>query len=154
VRVAAVAVRTVPGLMPLIVRRLGSMVGILPLLPLFALGFMPQARNAGSPLAYLMLALFTAFEGLAVGAFTWALPLALITRAATATAVATGGLTVYALTTRRDFSALGGMLTAGLLGLMTLGVLQIFMPGPLIHSARAAFGVLLFCGYIVVNTQV
>ena len=40
-----------------------------------------------------------------------------------------------------------------MVGLLVIGLLQFMMPGPLLHSLHSSLGVLLFCGYLVVNTQ-
>ena len=145
--------RNVPGLLPGLVQKLGTAIGLLPLIPLTLLAVIPGVRGSGSNLAYLLLAIFTVLEGLAVGAFTWFLPTSLILRAAGATTVATGGLTLYALTTKRDFTMLGGMLYSCLLGLLALGIMQYFVGGNLLQSGRAALGTFVFCGYLIVNTQ-
>ena len=62
-------------------------------------------------------------------------------------------MSVYALTTKRDFAPSGGMLAAGLMGLLVLGLLQFFVGGPLLHTVKAYFGVLLFSGYLVYDLQ-
>ena len=144
------ALRTVPGLLPSIVRRLGVSIGLLPILPLALLSF---GQSAGGVLAYALLVLFTATEALAVGAFTWAIPTAVLMRAAGATAVATGGLSLYALNTRRDFTMMGGMLFSCLLGLLSLGVLQLIFGGSYLLAMRSSLGLVVFCAYLVVNTQ-
>lgn len=147
------ALRTVPGLLPGIMQRLGMSVGLLPIVPLLLLGFTSSGQGATSPLAYFLLLAFTCFEGLAVGAITWAFPTALIMKAAGATAIATGGLTTYALTTKRDFTASTGILFSALLGITFLGLLQLFLGGDLLMTMRISLGLVVFCAYLVVNTQ-
>ena len=98
-------------------------------------------------------AVFTVFEGLAVGAVSFRYPLALVIRAAVATAAGAGGLSAYALTTRRDFTVFGGLLSSAMMGLFVLGLMQFFMGGNLIHSLHAGLGTLVFCAYLVFNTQ-
>ena len=75
-------------------------------------------------------------------------------RAATTTAVATGGLTVYAFRTKRDFTRWGGMLSAGLGGLLVLMLMQfLFGASSLVRMAQSYFTALLFSGYLLYNTQ-
>lgn len=64
------------------------------------------------------------------------------------------GLTCYVFTTRKDFSYLGGILWASLIGLLAVGILGIFFPMSrdmgLLYSG---FGALLFAGYILYDTS-
>ena len=92
-------------------------------------------------------------EALTVGAVTYALPALLLLKAAGATAIATGGLSLYALTTRRDFTMLGGMLYSCLLGLSALGLFSMLFPSNPLQTMRLSFGLVVFCGYLVYNTQ-
>ena len=147
------ALRTVPGLLPMLFRRLGPSLGLLPMIPLLALSASPSARDSSKPLAYILLALFTALEGLAIGAFTWMLPAQLILRAGGATAIATGGLSLYALNTKRDFTVWGGMLSSILLGLLALSLMQAVFGGSWLMTLRSGAGVAVFCAYLVMNTQ-
>lgn len=68
---------------------------------------------------------------------------------ATTTTVFTG-LAIYATTTKRDFTFLGGMLMAALLALIAISIFNIFWP--LSSSGMLAFsfiGVLVFSGYVL-----
>lgn len=132
--------------------KLGPALFLLPLLPFYWLVFSSSARHT-EPLNYLLLAAFTIFEGLALGMATLGLPTALVLRAAGTAAVAVGGLTAYALQTRRDFTAKGGMLFSGLLILLFSGLLQVLFGGSWIGTARNGFAALLFSAYLVYNTQ-
>ena len=94
-----------------------------------------------------------ALEGVAIGAVTLPLPIDLLLRAATTTSVAVGGLSVYALTTRRDFTTFGGLLVSALFALVALGVMQALFGGSWLRSAHVGFSTLVFCAYLVINTQ-
>jgi len=142
-----------PGVVFELLRRVGALLFFLPLIPLFLLQFASRSRQSGSPLAYLLLAAFTVLEGVAIGSVTLPLPLDLILRAAGTTAIATGGLSLYALTTKRDFTIYGGMLVSVMLGLASLGLMQLFFGGSWITSVRLGLGTIVFCGYLLVNTQ-
>ncbi|MBF0142969.1 MAG: Bax inhibitor-1/YccA family protein [Magnetococcales bacterium] len=63
------------------------------------------------------------------------------------------GLTFHALTTRRDFSAMGGMLFAGLIVLLVGSLVNIFLQSTGLAFAVSAAGTLIFSGYILWETQ-
>ena len=133
--------RTQPQVLALLAPRL-PLFAVLPLAPLMLLQSrrLTKSRQAGSPLAYSLLGLFTLLQALVLGVGTSVLPLVLVLRAAMTTAIATGALSVYALTTPRDFTTVGGLLSAGLMGLITLGLSQAVFGGQWLHSAQIGFG--------------
>lgn len=60
------------------------------------------------------------------------------------------GLASYAYVSKRDFGFLGGMLFAGLIGLVLLQVLNLFVPlGTSMQLFMASAGILIFSGYIL-----
>lgn len=66
------------------------------------------------------------------------------------TTVVFAGLAIYASTTKRDLSFLGGMLLAALIALITISILNFFWP--LSSTGMLAFsfiGVLVFSGYVL-----
>lgn len=64
------------------------------------------------------------------------------------------GLTLFTFQTKLDFSGLGPFLFAGLMGLITAGFVQIFMPfSKTLDLVFACIGVLIFSGYILYDTQ-
>lgn len=64
------------------------------------------------------------------------------------------GLTLFTFQTKLDFSGLGPFLFAGLMGLITAGLVNIFIPfGQSFDLAIACGGVLIFSGYILYDTQ-
>eukprot|EP01013_Petalomonas_cantuscygni_P009513 TRINITY_DN2235_c0_g2_i1.p1 TRINITY_DN2235_c0_g2~~TRINITY_DN2235_c0_g2_i1.p1 ORF type:complete len:263 (+),score=45.86 TRINITY_DN2235_c0_g2_i1:183-971(+) len=63
------------------------------------------------------------------------------------------GLTAYTLQSKRDFSGLGVGLFCGLIVLLVVIVVQMFFPvSSAMATIIAAFGALLFCGFIVYDT--
>lgn len=64
-----------------------------------------------------------------------------------------GGLTLYVMTTKRDFSFLRSFLFAGVIGLLVALVLSIFFPSMIFGLIISVFGVLIFSGYILYDTQ-
>ncbi|MBF0186358.1 MAG: Bax inhibitor-1/YccA family protein [Magnetococcales bacterium] len=63
------------------------------------------------------------------------------------------GLTFYALTTKRDFSFMGGMLFAGLIVLIVGGLINMFVQSTVMAMAFSAMGAMIFSGLILWETQ-
>lgn len=63
------------------------------------------------------------------------------------------GLSMYALTTRKDFSFMGGMLMAGILVAFLAGLASLFVPMPGLHIAVSAMFILLMSGMILFETS-
>lgn len=64
------------------------------------------------------------------------------------------GLSAYALSSRKDFSYLGGMLTAGILVAFLAGLAALFLPGlPGLALAASAMFVVLMAGLILYQTS-
>jgi modulator of FtsH protease len=63
------------------------------------------------------------------------------------------GLTAYALTTRKDFSYLGGALSMGLWVIIGASILNIFLGSTVGGLAIASVGVLLFGAYVLYDTS-
>ncbi len=64
-----------------------------------------------------------------------------------------GGLSAYALVSKRDFSFLSGALTMGLFVLLGASLLGFFWGGFHFHMAIASVAVLLFGGYVLYDTS-
>ena len=63
------------------------------------------------------------------------------------------GLSAYALTTKRDFSAIGGFLGMGLFVVIGASVLNLFLGASVLSLAIASVTILLFGGYVLYDTQ-
>lgn len=63
------------------------------------------------------------------------------------------GLSAYALTTKRDFSFLGGMLMVGFIAMLVLSIANIFMGIPAVSLAISAAIILLMSGFILFDTS-
>ncbi|XP_040364523.1 protein LIFEGUARD 2 [Rosa chinensis] len=108
-------------------------------------------------LNYVLLGAFTICEALMVGvscAFTSG---TVGLEAVILTAVIFLSLTLYTFCAARrghDFNFLGPFLFASLLALLVFGVIQIFLPlGKTSHMIYGIVGILIFCGYIVHDTD-
>lgn len=63
------------------------------------------------------------------------------------------GLSTYALTTRKDFSFMGGFLLAGILIAFLAGIANIFLGMPGLALAVSTMFMLLMCGFILYQTS-
>merc|ERR1719379_1181173 len=64
------------------------------------------------------------------------------------------GLTIYAFTTKDDFTGMGGYLCAALLGLCLTSFVCMFFPySPMMQKILGGLGAILFSFYIVYDTQ-
>jgi modulator of FtsH protease len=77
----------------------------------------------------------------------------IVLQAAAMTAVLTTGLSVYGLTTRRDFSGLGSKLFFAMLALVAASLVGIFVGGSLLQLAIGLGGAVIFSLYILYEVQ-
>ncbi len=77
----------------------------------------------------------------------------IITEAFVLTTVAFGGLSIFAMNTKRDFSAMGKMLFITLIVIIVAGVINIFLGSPLLQIGIASAGAILFSAFILYDTQ-
>ncbi len=77
----------------------------------------------------------------------------IITEAFVLTTVAFGGLSIFAMNTKRDFSAMGKMLFVTLIVIIVAGVINIFLGSPLLQLGIASVGAILFSAFILYDTQ-
>lgn len=70
-----------------------------------------------------------------------------------ATVAVFAGLTFYTMVTKRDFSFLRGFLVAGVIGLIVVGILNYFIQSSVLGTVMSLFGVLIFSGYVLYDTQ-
>jgi FtsH-binding integral membrane protein len=74
-------------------------------------------------------------------------------QAAFLTAAVFGGLSLYALQSKRDFSFLGGFLFVALIGLLVAGIVMFFVHSSAIATLYSFIGVLIFSGYVLYDTS-
>ncbi len=115
-------------------------------------------RKNHSPLKLGLLYVFAASAGFMttplVGAFVHQGMGLTVVAAFAVTAVTFFGLTVYTLTTGRDFRNLGGALFLGLIVLLCLVLLNLFVPfASGMHRLIVVGGILLFIGFILYDTS-
>lgn len=105
------------------------------------------------PTNYLLLGGFTFTEGILVGVISAKYTAASVVAAFCMTAFLVGGLSLYAMTTKSDFTDMGGYLFAVMLAFTCFGFMLMFVGGPLIHKIYCFFGILLFSMYLIYDTQ-
>lgn len=110
-----------------------------------------KVRNAGT------LFLFTGISGLSIGPIIAIYVSAglshVVGQAVFMTGAAFVGLSVYALTTRKDLSMLGGIMFAGLIVLVVGSLINLFMHSTAMAFALSAAGSVIFSGLILYETQ-
>ena len=126
---------------------------ILGFVTLIALQMMINVR--GWNLALLFLFMFLEGLGLAplIDAYLAAGLGSLLGQALLITALTSGGLSLYAWTTKHNFTRLGDYLFLGLLILLVASLVGIFFHSIGFALLIAVFGVALFCGYILYYVQ-
>lgn len=77
----------------------------------------------------------------------------IVTNAFLLTTVAFGGISMFAMTTTRDFSSMGKMLFITLIVIVVASLLNIFLGSPLLQLAIASVGAILFSAFILYDTQ-
>ncbi|MEA3383646.1 MAG: Bax inhibitor-1/YccA family protein [Campylobacterota bacterium] len=69
------------------------------------------------------------------------------------TSVAFGGISMFALTTKKDYSFMGKMLFIGVIILIVASLSNIFFQSPMLQLAIAGIGALIFSAFILYDTQ-
>ena len=69
------------------------------------------------------------------------------------TSVAFGAISMFAMTTKRDFSSMGKMLIIALVIMIVAGISNIFIQSSLLQLGIASVGALLFSAFILYDTQ-
>ncbi len=118
-------------------------------------GLMFAKKKEG--LNLILLFAFTFVSGLTiaplVGSFIGRGMGSIVAEAFVLTTVAFGALSVFAMNTKRDFSAMGKMLFITLIVVVVAGVINIFMHSPILQIGIAAVSSILFSAFILYDTQ-
>lgn len=69
------------------------------------------------------------------------------------TTVAFGGLSVFAMNTKKDFSAMGKMLFITLIVIVVASLINIFLGSPIMQLVIASISAILFSAFILYDTQ-
>lgn len=106
------------------------------------------------PINFILLALFTIFEGISMGMVSMFYDVDAVIIAAGITTGIVLALTVFAFQTKWDFTMMGGILVCVLFGLVIFGIVMIFIPyNRYLQMVYGGVGALLFSLYLVYDTQ-
>ena len=136
---------------------LGLKMGLMAYLACFvaSIGLIFATRKFSTgPIGLLMLAIFAGLQGVTLGPLlTHYLAMSngsgIIATAAGLTAVGTFACAMYAITSKKDFSRMGGFLMAGTVVLIVASLISMFFPVPLVQVTISAVGALLFMGWLL-----
>lgn len=119
-------------------------------------GLMAAKRKAG--LNLVLLFAFTFVSGLTLTpllASVLAMPggASIVAQAFTLTTVAFGALSVFAMNTKRDFTAMGKMLFITLIVVIVAAIMNLFFKSPIFQLVISSASAILFSAYILYDTQ-
>src|SRR5262249_47866684 len=117
--------------------------------------FLAQANARSFPRNVILTLLFTFVEGVYIAPFLYLMQQqapGAVGQAGILTLGAFGALSLYGLTSRRDFSAWGSFLTVGLVVLIIASVINMFVQSVGAMLWMSAVGVLIFSGLLVFDT--
>jgi len=106
-----------------------------------------------SPTNIIVLSIFTLAETYLVGASTMRFDPEDVLLAIGITAAVVIGLTIFAFQTKWDFTMLGGVLFVAVILLFLFGIIAMFFPGRTMTLIYSSCGALLFCIYLIYDTQ-
>ena len=130
--------------------------GLICMLVAFGVLFLLKATcesAAGIPVMFLFTGLLGAGIAPTINHYAVNMGPDVIYQALGATAFIFFTLSAYVLTTKKDFSFMGGFLFIGLLVMVVAGIANIFFAIPALSLALSAAGVLIFSGYILYDTS-
>ncbi|EZA59874.1 hypothetical protein DMN91_001335 [Ooceraea biroi] len=110
-------------------------------------------KRRDHPANLVLLCAFTLVQAYTVGVVVSMYDTALVLEALFITLTVLLGLTAYTFQTKRDFSFLGFGLFIGLWCLLIGGLIQIFVQSTALELAMSIGGALLFCLFIIFDTQ-
>ena len=121
---------------------------------LFAL----MAKKRETPLNLILLFAFTFCSGLTLTPLLYSvlsLPAGavIVAQALALTSVAFGGLSIFAMNTKRDFTTMVKMLYIALIVVICASLLNIFMASPILQLVISSVAAILFSFYILYDTQ-
>jgi modulator of FtsH protease len=119
----------------------------------FVIGFARKVQGLNLILMYTLTALMGVGLGGIIEAYLAAGAGAVVVEAGGTTALLTLGLSVYALTTKTDFSSLGSKLFLAVLGLIAVSIVSIFVQATILEIVIGLAGSIIFSLYLVYQIQ-
>lgn len=105
------------------------------------------------PINYILLMLFTLSEGYLVSSICNLTEPRIVLMAASMTCFITFALTIYACTTKKDFTIYGSIIFVLACVMFLFSIFYLFTENKLIHIIASSFGVLIYSFYLVYDTQ-
>jgi FtsH-binding integral membrane protein len=105
------------------------------------------------PTNYILLSLFTLCEAYIVSAICATTKPEIVLMAAIMTCAVTIALTIYAFTTKTDFTMLGGLLFVGCCIMLLLSIFLMFTHNKVLHIIYSCLGVFFYSVYLIYDTQ-
>lgn len=106
-----------------------------------------------SPINFIMLGLFTVCQSFVLGCTASRYDSEAVIMAVGITAAVCLGLTLFAFQTKWDFTVMGGILFVAVIVLLLFGIIAIIFPGRTMTLVYASVGALIFCVYLIYDTQ-
>ena len=119
----------------------------------FVLLFALHVKRHHVPINLFLLGGFTIVEAIAIGIVVSVYEAKAVLKALVLTLIITGGLTAYTFQTKRDFTNTGAGLSISLFIIIGLGVMNVFMGSRGLELALAGGSALIFCLFVVFDTQ-
>jgi FtsH-binding integral membrane protein len=126
--------------------------GVVAIITLYAL-VCYSAVSRRTPWNYMLLFLFTGCEAYMASCITAYAPPQTVLIAAILTAVVVVALTIYAFTTKTDFTVLGGILFVAVMLLFVAGILAIFIRNKILDIVISSLACLVYGVYLIFDTQ-
>ena len=105
------------------------------------------------PLNFICLGIFTLAQAFSLGIVTAFYRTNIVWLAVLMTAAVCIGLTIFAMQTKIDFTVYSGVMFVALIILSVCGLILMFVRIPILHVIYSGFGALIFCVYLIIDTQ-
>ena len=115
------------------------------------LSFRIQRMNTRS--AIIWFAVYSVLTGAMLSSVIAVYARAVVARAFLTTALMFGGMSIFAMTTRRDLSRMGNILVMALFGMIAASLVNLFLHSEGLYYIMSFIGVALFCGLTAWDTQ-
>ena len=105
------------------------------------------------PANFICLGIFTLAQSFMLGVVSGHYGTKIVMLAVLITAVVCIGITIFAFQTKIDFTVYAGVMFVAVLVLMVMGLILMFVKIPILHVIYAGVGALIFCVYLIIDTQ-
>lgn len=111
------------------------------------------AANMTAYMAKVMLFVFAAAMGVSISSIFLLYKLGSIFQVFFITAATFGSMTIYGYTTKRDLSKMGSFLIMGLIGIVLVGLVNLFLQSSMLSTVISLVSVLIFTGLTAYDMQ-